>query len=178
MSTTKEGSSREAGDKLPVPGACGTCVVSTAAAVSQVFQIRESGRVPQVDSEAKASAMRRAKALPDCILQFALHGSGGSFALAAGNRQSAATCGTSNDESGDGLKCLSKLCRGRGGPLRRSARLLPWLEDASRASRERLGRLWRDVVAASLPSESSAWGDFQGKWLTPRLLSKVGRLFG
>jgi hypothetical protein len=64
-------------------------------------------------------------------LQSALHGSGGSFALATGNRQSAATRGTSNDESGDGLKCLFKLGRGRDGSLRRSARPLPWLEDAS-----------------------------------------------
>jgi hypothetical protein len=50
-----------------VPGACSPCIVCTAAAVSQVFQIRESGRVPQVDSEALASAMRRAKALPSCV---------------------------------------------------------------------------------------------------------------
>lgn len=67
MFATKEGSSREAGDKLPVPGGCGQCVVSTAAAVSQVFEIRESGSGRRVDSEAKASAMRRAKALPDCL---------------------------------------------------------------------------------------------------------------
>jgi hypothetical protein len=104
MSATKEGSSREAGVKLPVPGACGTCVVSTAAAVSQVFQIRESGRVPQVDSEAKASAMRRAKALPDCFCNFALHGSGGSFALAAGNRQGAANAARATTKVATGLK--------------------------------------------------------------------------
>lgn len=67
MSVTKEGSSREAGVKLPVPGAAVRALSARFAAVSQVFENRESGSVPQVDSEANASAIRRAKALPDCI---------------------------------------------------------------------------------------------------------------
>ena len=66
MFTANEGSSREAGDKLPVPGAHGACIVSTARVVSQVIQIRESGSVGQVEGEAKASAMRKAKAFRGC----------------------------------------------------------------------------------------------------------------
>ena len=74
--------------------------------------------------------MRRAKALPDCICNLPC--------TAVGTRllwrlvtAKVLRSSTSNNESGDGLKCLSKLCRGRDGPLRRSVRLLPWPEDAS-----------------------------------------------
>ncbi len=47
--------------------------------------------------------MRRAKALPDCLCNFALHGSGGSFDLAAGNRQSAANSAQATTKVATGL---------------------------------------------------------------------------
>ena len=130
MSTTKEGSSRDAGDKRPVPGACGPCIVCTAAAVSQVFQIREIGRVPRVDSEAKASAMRRAKALPDCFCNLPC------TAVGARLLWRLVTAHVPHKRHKQRRKprralCLSENGRGRGGPLRRSLRLLPWMEAVS-----------------------------------------------
>lgn len=67
MSVTKEGSSCEAGDKLPVPGASGPCIVSTdqnsqpGDSNSQEWESATSRNPPS------GGAMRRVKALPDCV---------------------------------------------------------------------------------------------------------------
>lgn len=84
-------------------------------------------------------------------------------------------CSIRNNESGDGF------ARPRVSQLRRLDCQPPQFSSlggrCERASCERPGSLWPDVVVASLPFGSSAWGDFQEKWLTPRLLSKVGAAF-
>lgn len=99
MSTAKEGSSCGTGDKLPVPGL-----------VDQVIEFHKSGSVPQVESEAKVSAMGRAKALRDCRWQSSVQGSADSFAV-WWLVTTAVLSGTSNDESGDGLCACPRMSR-------------------------------------------------------------------
>jgi len=70
MSTTKEGSSCGAGDKLPVPGH-----------VSQGFQIRKSGSVPQVESEALGLGDVKGEGSLRLHQQSSVQGSAGSFVL-------------------------------------------------------------------------------------------------
>ena len=121
--------------------------------------------------------MRRAKALPDCICNLPCTAVGARLLWRLVTAK-VLRSSTSNNESGDGLKRLSKICRGRYGPLRRSVRLLlPWLEDVS--VHHARGLAASGVMCCSEPAfGSSAWATSKGSGSHYGLLSKVRRLFG
>ncbi len=177
MSTTKEGSSRDAGDKLPVPGACGSCIVSTAAAVSQVFQIRESGRVPQVEVRLRAERCegRRPFQIASAILPCTAVGARLLWRLVTAKVLRQAARATTKVVTGFVPVQVKSLPRWTAWAVPVASSLVGRCE---RASRERLGRLWHDVVAASLPLGAVLGATSMGSSSRLGLLSKVRRLFG
>jgi hypothetical protein len=85
MSRTKEGSSREAGDKLPVPGVVG---VQSRHGHSSHPGVRSSREWESATSRKRSLGFGDVKGEGPFRVQMqsVLHGSGSSFALAAGNR--------------------------------------------------------------------------------------------